>query len=57
MATAPIEADRLRVTARERERYATEPGYRLARINHSRALRGMPLVADLSEVRGRGRFA
>lgn len=38
----------------ERNRYHRDPAYRLRRINHTRALRGKPLVASLDEVKARG---
>ena len=41
----------------ERTRYQRDPAYRLRRINHTRQLRGMPLVSDLTDVRTRGRTA
>lgn len=40
----------------ERGRYQRDPAYRLRRINHTRAMRGRPLVASLDDVRPRGRF-
>lgn len=41
----------------ERTRYQRDPAYRLRRINHTRQMRGMPLVSDLTDVRARGRTA
>jgi hypothetical protein len=42
------------VSQYERERYRNDPEYRLRRINHTRAMRGRPLVASLDEVNLRG---
>ena len=38
----------------ERDRYRRDPAYRLKRINHTRAMRGRPMVDSLDEIRGRG---
>ncbi len=38
------------ISAYERGRYRRDPAYRLKRINHTRALRGRPLVASLDEI-------
>lgn len=38
----------------ERNRYRRDPAYRLKRINHTRRLRGRPLVESLDEIRSRG---
>jgi hypothetical protein len=40
----------------ERGRYRRDPAYRLKRINHTRALRGRPLVASLDDIVPRGEF-
>lgn len=42
------------ISAYERARYRDDPAYRLRRINHTRALRGRPLVDSLDQVRSRG---
>jgi len=39
------------ISAYERGRYQTDPAYRLRRINHTRALRGRPLVDSLADVK------
>jgi hypothetical protein len=41
------------ISAYERGRYRHDPAYRLKRINHTRSLRGMPLVASLDEIKRR----
>lgn len=41
------------ISAYERDRYRRDPAYRLRRINHTRAMRGRPLVASLAEIRPR----
>ena len=48
-------ADRLELSARRNARYRSDPDYRLRCINHSRARRGMTLLADLDGVKIRGR--
>lgn len=47
--TMPLE-DRLAAARYERERYWRDPEYRLKRINHTRALRGAPLIRSLDEM-------
>lgn len=39
------------ISAYERARYRDDPDYRLRRINHTRALRGRPLVDSLADVK------
>jgi hypothetical protein len=46
----------LEISQYERARYRRDPEYRLKRINHTRALRGRPLVASLDEINPRGEF-
>jgi hypothetical protein len=41
------------ISAYERGRYRNDPAYRLKRINHTRAMRGRPLVDSLADVRTR----
>lgn len=43
-------AKRMRISARRKERYSTEPEYRLARINERRLRDGAPPRATLDEV-------
>lgn len=45
----PLEKRR-RVAARRKERYHSEPGYRLARINDARAQRGLQPIRSLDEM-------
>jgi hypothetical protein len=47
--TLPLEKRR-RVAQRRNERYRTEPGYRLSRINETRRRAGVPEIAALSEL-------
>lgn len=41
------------ISAYERGRYQSDPAYRLKRINHTRSMRGRPLVDSLDQVRSR----
>lgn len=43
-------AKRLRVAARRKERYRTEPDYRLRQINAARVARGRAPLSSLNEV-------
>ena len=49
MEPLPHYSDRLYESARQRRRYATDPAYRLDRINRARARFGLPTRASLDE--------
>lgn len=50
--TMPLKK-RIRVAKRRRERYRTEPEYRLRRVNLSRAQKGLPPLASVDEIASR----
>ena len=43
-------AKRMRISARRKERYATEPAYRLARLNENRRRKGLPPLTSLEGI-------
>ena len=49
MEPLPHYSDRLYESARQRRRYATDPAYRLDRINRARVRVGLPPRASLDE--------